>query len=127
MIEINEANSNQAMLKTYEHLKRYKDEGWKTGKAFALMDGWKNVYHLKRGSEEMVLEFDLRKTLARLPEQRGDHMILTVMSCALATDAAEDTVRFIKRQETPLRGCAPLLLIPGGILAAAFFVHYILA
>jgi hypothetical protein len=130
MIELNEANINQAMLRTYEHLKRYKDEGWKTGKAFALVDGWKNVYHLTRGSEEMVLEFDLRKTISFDPDQdgssldAGDRILLTMMSCGLATDAAEDVVKEIKKRESPSRGCMALLLLPGSILAAGLLTRY---
>jgi hypothetical protein len=106
MIEINEANIHQAMLKTYEHLKRHKDEGWRTGKALALVDGWKNVYHLTRGSEEIVLEFDLRKTISFDPDHAGssldagDCILLTMMSMGLATDAAEDVVKQIKKQES---------------------------
>ena len=106
MIEINEANINQAMLKTHEHLKRYKDEGWRAGNALALVDGWKNVYNLTRESEEMVLEFDLRKTISFDPNQAGssldagDRMLLTMMSMGLATDAAEDVVKQIKKQDS---------------------------
>lgn len=132
MIEINEANINQAMLRTYEHLKRYKDEGWKAGKAFPLVDGWKNVYHLTRGSEEMVLEFDLRKTISFDPDQvgssfdAGDRILLTMMSCGLATDAAEDVVKEIKKRESPGRGCMALIVVPGAVLAAGILARHIL-
>lgn len=133
MIEINEANINQAMLKTYEHLKRYKDEGWKTGKAFALVDGWKNVYHLTRESEEMVLEFDLRKTISFDPDyagsslDAGDRMLLTMMSMGLATDAAEDVVKQIKKEESPSSGCLALMLTPASFLVGGLFSYYVLS
>jgi hypothetical protein len=131
MIEIDEANANRAMLKIYEHLKPYLDDGWKGGHAFALVDGWKNVYNLSRGDDTLTLEFDLKKTLPRMPRPAGsiidaEHIKLTAISCLLTSDNAAEIVERIKEKETPSRGCMALLLLLGSILAAGLLTRYFL-
>jgi hypothetical protein len=131
MIEIDEANANRAMLKIYEHLKPYLDDGWKGGNVFALVDGWKNVYNLSRGNDTLTLEFDLKKTLPRMPRPAGsmidaEHMTLTAISCLLTSDNAAEIVGRIKEKETPSRGCMALLLLPGSIVAAGLLTRYFL-
>jgi hypothetical protein len=50
----------------HKKLLGYRQKGFAVSKAFILVDGWKNIYHLKSKDEEVQVEFDLRKTLPRI-------------------------------------------------------------
>jgi hypothetical protein len=104
MIEIDEQNANLAMIKMYDYLKPYLESGWKGGIAIALVDNWKNVYTLNRGTETLNVEFDLRKTIPKLPQERGSFfnaqlMSLTMVSPTLASETAAEIIGRVKEQE----------------------------
>jgi hypothetical protein len=81
MIQINAKSYMDACEILKDNLAPYIDAGWKCTKAEALVDGWKNVYCLKKEDQERILEFDLKESLPYL-----DILLFTTVSMGLAHD-----------------------------------------
>jgi hypothetical protein len=104
------------------HLKKYLDDGWTGGKAFALVDGWKNQYELSKDSMNMTLEFDLRLSLPNF----HDSMEFTINSLMLCQPGALQIMRNLRDEKPPYetkiwRGVLYRIVI--GILVWYFWIR----
>jgi hypothetical protein len=116
MIKINEASANSAIIKMYDHLQTYIKDGFAGGNAFALVDGYKNVFNLHRAEESLVIEFDLSETLQRMPINSSDlfdsgRLTLSTIGISIATKNADDIINELKEQERTLNPTSKDLII----------------
>ena len=125
MIEINEANANLAIIKMYDHLKNYLDDGWKGGNAFASPDGDKHVFNLHKNEDSKIVEFDLSKTLTRLPRKQGsffdtEKITLSTIGVVIAGETAAEIIGRIKAKEEIDNPTAKTIILDGvgGIIGA---------
>jgi hypothetical protein len=63
IIEVQAENAVEAARVISRHLRAAEAKGWKVGRAFALLDNWRNEYELTRGNEKTVMQFDMRPCL----------------------------------------------------------------
>jgi hypothetical protein len=63
LIEIRAKNAAEAARIIAGHLRAAEAQGWKAGRATALVDNWRNEYELTRGNEKTVMQFDMRPCL----------------------------------------------------------------
>jgi hypothetical protein len=104
VIEIDEPNANKAMIRIYDCLKPYLESGWKGGNCYSLVDNYKNVYNLSKGTEYICLEFDLTKTIHRFVPKDGDFLnsqkiLFSTLSPSLASEDASAVYDRIKARE----------------------------
>lgn len=84
IIEINAKSAKDAALQIAQYLKQARADGWTTGKAFALIDGWRNEYQIEKGDQKSILTFDMRPTLKNVPSNE-----VTIMTMIAAVDNPE--------------------------------------
>jgi len=67
------------------------------GKSFALIDGWKNQYILKRGTDSRVLDFDISPSLPHF----SNTLIFSMTSMTLGTPGALEGLKEINEKLKP--------------------------
>jgi hypothetical protein len=67
IIQIDAKSGKDAALQIVQHLNQARADGWTTGKAFALIDGWRNEYQIEKGNQKSILAFDMRPALKNVP------------------------------------------------------------
>jgi hypothetical protein len=81
IIEITAKSAKEAALQIVQYLNQARADGWTTGNAFALIDGWRNEYQIEKGDQKSVLKFDMRPTLKNVPSHQ-----ITMMTMVAAAD-----------------------------------------
>lgn len=98
IIKIQALSAVDAAKQILSHLNAARTQGWTTGDAHALIDGWRNEYHLTRNSEKAVLAFDLRPTFKYVQ----DALELTIATMAVAAPPQTISEKYTSDQSGPL-------------------------
>jgi hypothetical protein len=77
LMEVKASDAAEASRVIAAHLAEAKAEGWQLGRAFALVDGWRNDYELIKDTEKTYMRFDMRPMLFA---NRSDLAILTMLA-----------------------------------------------
>ena len=99
LIRISAKSEIEACEKIHMHLAPHFDQGWVAVKGFALIDGWKNQYVLKRGTDTRVLDFDLRTSLPFFTSTLN----FTLTSMTVCGPKFEDGIAAWKRIDAELK------------------------
>jgi hypothetical protein len=108
LILIDEHTAAAAATKIREHVVHARGQGWQTGGAFALNDGWRNEYEITRNGQRDLLTFDLRPTLNHVSELELTLATLTLPLSVPANETRTSRERIepidIKQRINMLRG-----------------------
>ena len=94
LMEVRGSDAAEAARVIAAHLTEAKAEGWQLGRAFALVDGWRNDYELTKGSEKTVMRFDMRPTLF------ADRLELTTLTLLAGDPKLEEMIRNLATSKT---------------------------
>jgi hypothetical protein len=92
LIPVSASSEFDACEVIYEHLEKYRSEGWTSENINVLVDGWKNQYEFIRNGEKFVLEFDMRPSLAMFSSEQ----VFTITSMMLTQPNALHVMRSIR-------------------------------
>jgi hypothetical protein len=98
IIKIESLSAVDAARQILRHLNAARAQGWTTGDAHVLIDGWRNEYHLTRNCEKSVLAFDLRPTFKYV----RDALELTIATMAIAAPPQNIPEKYTSEQSGPL-------------------------
>jgi uncharacterized membrane protein YhaH (DUF805 family) len=88
IIEIDAITSEEAAIQILRHLNQARADGWTIGNSFALIQGWRNEYHIIKDDQKAVLVFDMRPTLRNV---RSRSELATITMAVAAAHRPEDS------------------------------------
>ncbi len=108
MEEIDSRSAVDAAKQILQRLNNLRTHGYATGKAVALVGGWRNEYHVSKGGQDMVLKFDMRPTLKHVAPSE-----LAIVTMIAATPDAEEALNRMSAISTPppKSGCLGVVVL----------------
>jgi hypothetical protein len=98
IIKIEALSAVDAARQILSHLNAARAQGWTTGDAHALIDGWRNEYNFTKNGEKTVLAFDLRPTFKFV----RDTLELTIATMTVAAPPQRIPEKYSNDQSSSL-------------------------